>query len=338
MRDHRLLFVMVLAVACYGLAVAEDGAKPSPKPEKNSDKPEIKRVEKPPVKLIDKPADNKALLAAIDAFGEAFNAHDAAKVGAAWAPDAVYTDRDSGEKIEGRENIQAAYADIFERRPTVNLAASVHSIRMVTPDVAQVEATITVGDAGKPADGEETAEPIATDFSAIFKLVKGKWLLDSGVETELPQPATVHDHLGSLDWLVGEWHDEGTDENVKVRNAFRWSPKKTFLIRTFHAEIEGEVTREGTQVIGWDPEAEQIRSWIFGADGGFGEGYWEEEDDRWVAKLTGVLPDGRRAAVTQILKRTGPDSMTSQLTGGEIDGELQPAKPAVRMKRVPVEE
>ena len=332
MRNHRLLFVLALAVACYGLAGAEEG--PAKKPAKKPGKVDLKLIQKPPAKLIDKPTENQALLSAIDAFGEAFNAHDAAKVGATWASDAVYTDRDSGDKIEGRENIQAAYADIFERRPTIALSASVHSIRMVTPDVAQVEATITVGDAGQPAEGEEAAEPVSTDFSAIFKLVKGKWLLDSGVETELPHAATVHDHLASLEWLVGEWHDEGTDENVKVRNAFRWSPKKSFLIRTFHAEIDGEVTREGTQVIGWDPEAEQIRSWIFGADGGFGEGYWEEEDDRWVAKLTGVLPDGRRAAVTQILKRTGPDSMTSQLTGGEIDGELQPAKPAVKMKRV----
>lgn len=323
MRTHRLGLFVLLAVACYGLAVAQEA-----KPQKGEKKPE-----KPAAKVAEKASGHQELIAAIDAFGAAFNAHNADKVGAAWATDGIYTDRDSGEKIEGREKIQAAYAEIFQRRPHVTLAASIHSIRLITADVAQVEATITVSDAGKLAEGEEPAEPVATDFSAIFKHVKGKWLLDSGVETELPHAATVHDHLAELDWLVGDWQDEGTDENVQIRNTFRWSPQKTFLIRSYRAEIDGEVTREGTQIIGWDPEAEQIRSWIFGAEGGFGEGYWEAEDDRWVAKLTGVLPDGRRAAMTQILKRTGPDSMTSQLIGGEIDGALQPAKPAVKMKR-----
>jgi uncharacterized protein (TIGR02246 family) len=379
MREHRLLMFAVIALACFGLAVANDGAKPrkkeaaepaakeaEKKPRPESKKPDRKEEKQPERKKEEKKPDDKkpdvkkpapkevekqpkaeaknemppvelAVLKAIDAFGTAFNSHNAEKTGAAWASDAIYTDRDSGQRITGRDKIEAAYADIFKRRPSVSLSVSVHSIRLITPDVAQVEATVTVADA-KPAEGEEENEPVSTDFSAILKLVKGTWLLDSGVEAEVSHAQTAPDNLSSLDWLVGEWHDLGTDENLKVRNVFRWNSTRTFMIRSFHVEDGDEVVRQGTQIIGWDPVNEQIRSWIFGNEGGFGEGFWVEENDGWVASLSGTLPDGSRAVVTQVLKRTGEDSMTSQLVGAEIDGELQPTKPVVKMKRVVAED
>lgn len=395
MSEHRLLMFAVIALACFGLAVANDGAKPrkkeasqpaakeaekKPRPEskkpdrkeekqperkkeekkpdrkeekkperKEDKKPEVKKPEpkNPDTKPIEKPSQaakgaevpptELAVLKAIDAFGTAFNSHHAAKTAATWASDAIYTDRDSGQRIIGRDKIEAAYADIFKRRPSVSIAISVHSIRLITPDVAQVEATVTVADA-KPAEGEEEHEPVSTDFSAILKLVKGSWLLDSGVEAEIAHAPTAADNLASLDWLVGEWHDLGTDKNLKVRNVFRWNSTRTFMIRSFHVEEGDEVVRQGTQIIGWDPVNEQIRSWIFGNEGGFGEGFWVEENDGWVAALSGTMPDGSRAVVTQVLKRTGEDSMTSQLVGAEIDGELQPTKPVVKMKRVVAED
>lgn len=323
MREHRFLMFAVVALACYALAGAQETTKPRKK-----------EAPKPPAKQSAKSSEHADVLKAIDAFGNAFNSHDPEKTAECWANDAIYTDRDSGERITGRDKIQAAYAEIFKNRPAVTLSASIHSVRMITPEVAQVEATVTVADAKQPAEDEEEIEPISTDFSAIFKLVKGKWLLDSGIEAEIPHEPTAHDHLATLGWLVGEWHDEGNEEGVKVRNVFRWSAKQAFLIRSYHVEENGELVREGTQVIGWDPVQEQIRSWIFGSEGGFGEGYWTEEDDGWVAKLSGTLPNGSQAIVTQIFKQTGDDSMTSQLVGAEIDGELQPAKPPVKMIRV----
>ena len=355
MREHRFWLCLLMAFACYGLAVGDEGAKPRKKdgkpeqktpdkPEKNEKKPEKKpeqpeaKPEKQPEKKSEKKPEGKPgatdgdytpITKAINNFGEAFNSHSATKTAACWAVDAIYTDRNSGERITGRDKIQEAYADIFKRRPKVELSAVVHSIRMITADVAQVEATVTVGDAG-----DKENEPVATDFSAIFKLVKGTWLLDSGVETEIERGATIQDNLAELDWLVGEWQDEGSATGIKVRNSFKWNSKRTFMIRSYYVEEEDEVTRQGTQIIGWDPVNQQIRSWIFGNEGGFGEGFWISENDGWMATLTGTMSDGSQAIVTQVLKRTGDNTMTSQLVGAEIDGELQPVKPVVKMKRV----
>lgn len=314
MREHKLYWLALMALACYGLADAQE-IKPKGKPG-------------------DKPTAETTVLAAIDDFGAAFNSHDAKRVAAAWAPDARYTDRTTGEKIAGREAIEAAYTAIFARRPRVELSVAVHSVRLITPDVAQVEATVTVDDATKAGEAGSTSGPIATEFHAILKRAQGEWLLDSGVETALPRLATPENHLSSLEWLVGEWVDD-TTSGPRVRSSFRWNKHRTFLIRAFHVEDQGQVVREGTQVIGWDPGKQQIRSWVFGSEGGFAEGIWTEVEGGWSVNLSGTLPDGSHAAVTQVFKQAGPDSLTSQLVGSEVDGQLQPRKPAVTMKRLP---
>jgi hypothetical protein len=53
---------------------------------------------------------------------------------------------------------------------------------------------------------------------------------------------------------------------------------------------------EGWQIIGWDPLEERIRSWTFDGEGGFGEGTWTREGDRWLLRETGVAPDGTRTS------------------------------------------
>ena len=65
----------------------------------------------------------------------------------------------------------------------------------------------------------------------------------------------------------------------------------------------------GTQRIGWDPRHKQIRSWVFDSDGGFSEGFWSRDGERWVMKSTGVLKDGRAASATNVLTRVNRDTM-----------------------------
>jgi uncharacterized protein (TIGR02246 family) len=334
MREHKLCWLALLAVACYGLA---DAQEPKSAPVNNKTQGDAgtgvkKAAVKPsgPQQPGDKPAADSGVVKAVEQFAAAFNKHDAKQLAAAWSPDAIYTDRTTGDKISGRDQIEAAYTEIFSRRPHVGLSVTVHSIRMITPDVAQVEATVTVGDLAKGSDSSQPA--IATEFSAILKQVKGRWLLDSGVETELPHVSPAHHPLSKLEWLVGEWVDESSGGPV-VRNSFRWNKHHTFLIRAFHIEADGQLVREGTQVIGWDPAKQKIHSWVFGSEGGFAEGTWNEVDGGWSINLTGTMPDGSRAVVTQILKQTGPDTMTSQLVSSEINGELQPHKAPVKMSR-----
>jgi hypothetical protein len=45
--------------------------------------------------------------------------------------------------------------------------------------------------------------------------------------------------------------------------------------------------RELTEVIGWDPDQNAIRSWIFAGDGRFAEGTWQRDGDTWNVRIEG---------------------------------------------------
>ena len=58
------------------------------------------------------------------------------------------------------------------------------------------------------------------------------------------------------------------DEVVEAK--FSWDDNKSFLIEEFQVIREEAVLMKGTQRIGWDPQAKQVRSWIFDNASGFG--------------------------------------------------------------------
>ena len=51
----------------------------------------------------------------------------------------------------------------------------------------------------------------------------------------------------------------------------------------------------------------QFKTWIFDSEGGFGEGYWTRDGDRWLIKAEGVRQDGQPASATNIITRLGKD-------------------------------
>jgi hypothetical protein len=81
-------------------------------------------------------------------------------------------------------------------------------------------------------------------------------------------------------------------------------------------------------IIGWDPQTEQIKSWIFNADGGRGEGSWTRAtDNQWVVKAQGSTGDGRPTSTTQVISLVNKDaiktSSTDRIIGGEIARDIE---------------
>jgi uncharacterized protein (TIGR02246 family) len=262
--------------------------------------------------------------AALKAYSEAFNSRDMSKIVPAWAENATHVDRETGERTEGREKIQADIAAAFEASPSLLFEGRVDHVRMIKPDVASVdgETTFTAGD----------EPPIVTTFSAILVNQDGKWLIDSIEETLVPAAPTSTDALRELEWMVGSWVDEG--EDARIEATVRWTPSEAFLLRSFTVDTP-DGTLEGTQVIGWDPRSQQIRSWSFNSDGSFGDGVWSRSGDEWLIKSSQTLADGGAASGTYVLKMVDADTIEMELIGHEIDGEPQPAKPAVKVVRKP---
>jgi len=257
-------------------------------------------------------------------YVELFNKHDAAAVAARWTTDAVSVDLKTGQRTVGREALQKDFERVFKENPGVRLAGRIDYLRMIRPDVAlaEGEATLLLPD----------AEPTRSDFTAVLVKEGGQWLISSSDEGEVPTPPSAYDALKKLEWLVGSWHDQ--TEGAQVNTTVRWSAKQSFLIRSFKAQFEDGDVVEGTQVIGWDPQNKEIRTWTFNSDGSFGEGTMSKNGDEWMIKMTHVTSDGSLAAATQVLTRIDDNTLQIRKIGETVDGEPVPAAEPVTVVRV----
>ncbi len=283
-----------------------------------------KLSEKKPADTSKPPDAAEPVRKTLRAYGEAFNKNDAKAAAAFWAPKGVYLDRDTGERSEGREAIEADLAKVFKEDRGVRLSAHVTSVRFVTPGVAMVEGTATVF---RPSE-----EPNESSFAAVLVKQDQAWLIDSVHETETPSPPTPAEALKDLEFLVGHWRDKS--DGIRVDTLVRWSAQKSFLIRAYTVEREQEEAHEGTQVIAWDPREKRIRSWTFDSDGSFGEETWTKVDGDWVVKMTRTLADGGASSGTQIISIKDDNTLTVQVVSSEVDDEPGPAGEPVTVVRV----
>src|SRR5258707_1319374 len=109
--------------------------------------------------------------------------------------------------------------------------------------------------------------PVVNRYTAVYVKREGKWLVGSVRESSA---AAAEDGVRGLEWMRGDWVDEG-DAGV-ILSTCRWSPDKTCLNREFKVRAGDREVMTGTQRIGWDPRAGQIKSWEFDSQGGHGEG------------------------------------------------------------------
>jgi hypothetical protein len=146
-------------------------------------------------------------------------------------------------------------------------------------------------------------------------------------------PPSNHEHLRVLEWVVGNWSAEsetGEAENLSLS----WTEGQNFIVGTFKQTVKGVSVGEATHWVGWDPRTKRIRSWIFDTAGGFGEGEWIKEGDKWVVKTTSVHQDGKPASMTIHLGRGDADTIRLQVTNRNVNGDTLPDTKDLKLKRV----
>jgi uncharacterized protein (TIGR02246 family) len=266
--------------------------------------------------------DEAAIRAAVQSYVAAYNRGDAKGVAEFWSDTGEWISP-SGQKAQGRAEIEKQLETMFAAAKGLRLEVLGSSIRFVTNDVAVEEGRVKV-----TAPGES---PDESTYIAIQVKKDGKWKLDSVHETEVPEAAPPDTPLADLQWLVGDWVDQSPD--VEIDTTVTWTKNKTFLNYAFKASMPGKDELEGTQVIGWDPAAGTIRSWMFDSDGGFGEGTWSKKDNRWIVKFNQVLPDGRKASATNIYTLVDDNTYTWQSIARQVDGQFLPNVEPVKIVR-----
>jgi uncharacterized protein (TIGR02246 family) len=275
---------------------------------------------------------------------QAFNRHDPAALAAHWSTKGENVDLDSGETTAGREAVQEVFAALFEQDAGATIDIDVGSIRSLRDDVAVVDGVSQISFTDAP--------PSNSRFSAVLVRENGTWVLDTVRESTAPlQPAETEPAphaparpIDELAWLVGSWED--VSEGVTASTHCFWSTNKAFLIRT-HAvsadamqeqrplpgdsRIPGLLpagttgSREITEIIGWDQDRGQIRSWLFTSDGRFAEGSWSRQGDEWMLRLENASGD-----CLCTLTRVGPDEMTCRCDSDRFADIAPPACDSVR--------
>ena len=288
----RILFGSLALSAClFGrLSAGEPAAQPSP--------------------------DEAAIRKMVAGYVEAFNKHDAQALAGYWSPDAVYLDRATGEEVVGRPEIAKRFTALFKDQPDSKMTVNTESIRFVSPNVAVEQ--------GSSQEATGKGGPAEVPYTAVYIKRDGQWLLDRVTDQAKEEVPSHYEQLKPLEWMVGRWVDKDDDDNATIATECNWTKNKNFLTRSYAVSVGDQIKLSGMQIIGWDPAAKSIRSWTFDSDGGFAEAAWARKGDRWYIRNKGILADGRKATMTNVIKPIDDNSFTWQTIERTAGGELLP--------------
>lgn len=289
-------------------------------------KPAIKAAPKPqaPRVIADDGGAEVAIRKSAQAFTEAYAAHDAKAIAAAFTADGEFINED-GHVLGGKQAIQAHFEGLFQNLPEARVRLKVESVKLVAPNVAIEEGT------AETMLGE--AEEVQTSRYVALHVKQGNdWLIarsrDFAAESA---PVSHHDRLRQLEWLVGDWIDESAD--ALISTTCRWADGENFLLQEFSARFGRRPIVNGSTRIGWDPLTKQVRSWTFDSDGGFSEGLWTRTEGMWIMKSNGVTSDGRTTSATTIVRKVDGDTISWESRDRVVGEEMQDDIPPILVKR-----
>ena len=311
MHSARIWVAVLVGATTLGVAAAGQGQKKKEEVKKPA-APASANSQDAARAPASREADDAAIRSAVAAFGKAYNAHDAKAAAALFGPDAKIVVEDDNV-VEGREEIEQLFAEIFADEPQSQIEVNIASIKFLGSDLA-----IETGSTKTTAAPGETPE--YGRYTVLHVKRDGKWLIGLARDTE-GEPPTNHERLQPLAWLIGEWIDESRDS--VVASSCRWSEDKNYILYDAKVHIGGMRAMEVTVRIGWDPLTKQIKSWMFDTEGGYGDGMWSRDGDRWIVKATSVLPDGSTASATNIYTPLGNERFLWQSTDRVVSGEVR---------------
>jgi uncharacterized protein (TIGR02246 family) len=287
--------------------------------------------------------DEEGIRETMRSYLQAFNRHDPAALAAHWSDVGENVDLDSGETTSGREAVRDVFAALFEEDAGASIDIELTSIRPVANDVAVVDGVSRISFTDAPASSSR--------FAAVMVRRDGGWVIDTVRESAAGRESVASRPLDELAWLVGQWEDAG--EGVTASTQCFWSANRAFLVRSHivsadavqeqrplpgDARIPGLLPagpagkREITEIVGWDPDRGQIRSWYFTSAGRFAEGTWSRDGETWTVRLEGPA-FGDAADATCTLSRMGDDELSVRCGGQTVAEFLPPACDFLRTAR-----
>jgi uncharacterized protein (TIGR02246 family) len=257
--------------------------------------------------------DEQAVRKAAAGYVEALNKGDLDGLMAHLAPDADFIDED-GKTTRGHDALRARFKTLLPDLKGSKVGEKIYSVKLLRPEVALVDGSLEV----TAADGTRDSNR----YAIVWVKSGDKWLISSA--RDLPAevedaPSLAYPQLKSLEWLVGDWVDEGGKGAVQIK--CKWAPNKSFLLMDYEVKGEGAEPLLVTQRIGWDPVNNKVRSWVFDSTGGFGEGNWQRDGNKWVVGASGILADGGTGGATNIYQFKDENTFLYRSVDREVDGQ-----------------
>ena len=180
---------------------------------------------------------------------------------------------------------------------------------------------------------------MGTNKTTIVLVRSGdNWQIE-GVKEKLDMPVSF-EHLKTLEWLAGSWSTQapsGAEPDkagqISINITYQWTANKSFLTRTLNT-LAQQLDLQGTEVIGWDPQAKLIRSWLFESTGGFTESTWRPEGKKWIIEIKGVLAGGETIGSITTLTKVDDNTLTFQSQKRMRGGKPQPDIAPITIHRV----
>jgi uncharacterized protein (TIGR02246 family) len=266
----------------------------------------------------DRAADRDAIRKAIDSLAAAFRKGDAKAVAGHWTAEGEYVS-DDGTTFRGRAALEKAYAESFAKNPGNALEVEIDAIRFPSRDTAVVGGHFKLR-------GEKSGELVVSRCSFLYTREDGNWLIASASESP-GDGLSVRD----LEWLIGTW--EAKRDGTVVTTRYEWTANKSFLRCQFSVRQDGQ-TYGGMQMIGKDPSTGLLHSWTFEDSGGIGGADITRDGKKWVHEASGVTPDGRVLAATNLMTPIDADSFLWQTVERSLDDEPLPDMSPVKVVRV----
>jgi uncharacterized protein (TIGR02246 family) len=259
------------------------------------------------------PNDEQSVRKASAAYLEALSKGELPARMAFWTDDADYIDA-SGKVTRGRDALTARFKEGLADLAGTKVTGQINSLKFLRPEVAIVDGTLEFTN----ADGSKDSNR----YAVVWVKSGDRWLISSARDLPLETddlPSLAFPQLRAIDWLVGEWRDASNKSDVRLN--CRWAPNKTFLLMDYELNRTGEDPLLVTERIGWDGRNGMIRSWTFDSQGGFGEGYWEQEGNQWNVGAAGILPDGGEGGATIVYEFLDQDSFLWKSLDRSVDGQ-----------------
>jgi uncharacterized protein (TIGR02246 family) len=314
MKTDAFQAIVALGIAAFALVLPAPpaGAQEKPAPEKAAEQI---------------PTEEKPFWDSAQAFVDAYAKRDSAAIGMLFTKDAEFYD-EFGELTEGRDAIAAMFQDVFDSAADALIdEIRIERVRHITDDVALEEGIVVSSEAADSPHFQSRYVALHT------KGEDGKWRINT-LKDYPRENVSRRDQLQQLAWLVGEWVNE--DPNTVVHTKCDWSADGNYLLREFTVQTQDDREMNGRQRIGWDPALKKLRSWTFDSEGGFFNGLWTKDKNRWLLTSAGVSANGATVTATSVYTPVDNEMITWQYRSLIVGGDVRTAsEPVTMVKRPP---